>query len=154
MRWIELSLDVPREEEEAFAALLNPIAGRRRHRGLHRRSLGAQRYLPLLLVTVKAYLPEDEEAPGKEEKLSGGLRRLAPAYLHALRRKVLEEEDWAEAWKAHYSPISVGRGLVIVPAWSAHAEDGRRTIILDPGMAFGTGQHPTTRMMLALMEQL
>jgi ribosomal protein L11 methyltransferase len=66
---------------------------------------------------------------------------------------VLEEEDWAEAWKAHYEPIPVGEGLIIVPAWATAPHLGRRAIVLDPGMAFGTCQHPTTRMMLALMER-
>ncbi len=161
MRWIELSLDVLREDEEAFAALLEPVAtgGVVVEEGYIAALWEPNDAQPALLVTVKAYLPEDDEAPAKEQAVTAGLRRLAPGYVQTLRRRVLEEEDWAEAWKAHYLPIPVGRGLIVVPAWAPRsealsAEDAaRRPIILDPGMAFGTGQHPTTRMMLALMEE-
>ena len=161
MRWIELSLDVLREDEEAFAALLEPVAtgGVVVEEGYIAALWEPNDAQPALLVTVKAYLPEDDEAPGKEQAVTVGLRRLAPGYVQTLRRRVLEEEDWAEAWKKHYLPIPVGRGLIIVPAWAKpsealSAEDVvRRPIVLDPGMAFGTGQHPTTRMMLALMEE-
>jgi len=161
MRWIELSLDVLREDEEAFAALLEPVAtgGVVVEEGYIAALWEPNDTQPALLVTVKAYLPEDDEAPGKEQAVTVGLRRLAPGYVQTLRRRVLEEEDWAEAWKKHYLPIPVGRGLIIVPAWAKpsealSAEDVvRRPIVLDPGMAFGTGQHPTTRMMLALMEE-
>jgi len=160
MRWIELSLDVLREDEEAFAALLEPVAtgGVVVEEGYIAALWEPNDTQPALLVTVKAYLPEDDEAPGKEQTVTVGLRRLAPDYVQNLRRRVLEEEDWAEAWKKHYLPIPVGRGLIIVPAWAKpsealSAEEVRRPIVLDPGMAFGTGQHPTTRMMLALMEE-
>ena len=67
-----------------------------------------------------------------------------------LRTRVVHEEDWAEAWKAHFPVLRVGRRLVIRPTWRRHrAEPGDVVIALDPGMAFGTGLHPTTRLCLA-----
>src|SRR5690606_30366452 len=66
----------------------------------------------------------------------------------------VREEDWAEAWKAHYDIEKVGR-VVVRPLWREYTpQPGDVVISLDPGMAFGTGQHPTTRMCLqALQEQ-
>ena len=57
-----------------------------------------------------------------------------------------------EAWKQHYNPILIGKRLVIVPAWMESPEPGRVAIKIDPGMAFGTGTHPTTQLCLELME--
>ena len=67
-----------------------------------------------------------------------------------LETRLVHEEDWAEAWKEHFPVLRVGRRLVIRPTWREHARAGDEVvIILDPGMAFGTGLHPTTRLCLA-----
>ncbi|MCX6070131.1 MAG: 50S ribosomal protein L11 methyltransferase, partial [Chloroflexi bacterium] len=62
------------------------------------------------------------------------------------------EQDWAEAWKEHYHPIRIGRRLLILPAWLPSPDDSRLAIVLDPGMAFGTGTHPSTQLCLAALE--
>jgi ribosomal protein L11 methyltransferase len=68
--------------------------------------------------------------------------------------RFVEEEDWAEAWKAFYRPLRVGCTLVIKPSWERfEGSAGDRVIELDPGMAFGTGSHPTTQLCLALLEE-
>ena len=67
--------------------------------------------------------------------------------------RVIAEEDWANAWKEHFHPLRIGRQFVVKPTWREfHAKPGDMIIELDPGMAFGTGIHPTTRMMLEAME--
>ena len=72
-----------------------------------------------------------------------------------LETRVVNEEDWAEAWKEHFPVMRVGHRLVIRPTWREHdAAKGDVVISLDPGMAFGTGLHPTTRLCLALVEDL
>jgi len=64
------------------------------------------------------------------------------------------EEDWARAWKAFFRPTRVGRRLVVVPEWERYRPEGDLIpIIIDPGMAFGTGTHPTTGMCLSLLEE-
>ncbi|HEY7036740.1 MAG TPA: 50S ribosomal protein L11 methyltransferase [Thermomicrobiales bacterium] len=70
-----------------------------------------------------------------------------------LTAAVRREEDWANAWKEHYRPVRVGRRVVVRPPWQeyAHAE-GDVVVVLDPGMAFGTGTHPTTRLCLTALE--
>ena len=70
-----------------------------------------------------------------------------------LETRLVHEEDWAEAWKEHFPVQRVGRRLVIRPTWREHtATDGEVVLALDPGMAFGTGLHPTTRLCLAGIE--
>ena len=72
-----------------------------------------------------------------------------------LETRVVHEEDWAEAWKQHFPVMRVGRRLVIRPTWREHEPTADDVVIsLDPGMAFGTGLHPTTRLCLALIEDL
>jgi len=62
------------------------------------------------------------------------------------------DENWAENWKAHFQPQSVGERLYICPSWNATPPPGRTAVIIDPGMAFGTGQHASTRGCLELIE--
>lgn len=71
--------------------------------------------------------------------------------------RVMADEDWYEGWKTHYKPIPVGEKLIIIPTWMKDDDPippGRIPIYLDPGMAFGTGEHVTTRQSLELLEQV
>ncbi len=66
----------------------------------------------------------------------------------------LQEEDWANAWRAYYQPVHIGRRLTVVPAWQKYeASPEEVTILMDPGMAFGTGTHETTRLCAAMIEE-
>lgn len=107
-------------------------------------------------VVVKTYIPVDEEAEDRRRLLEeaawhlGRLRHVEP-----LQTKVIAEEDWANAWKRFFFPHRVGKRIVIVPSWRRRARGPDDLVIrLDPGMAFGTGLHPTTRMCLAFLEAL
>lgn len=106
-------------------------------------------------VVVKTYLPLDADLEEHRKLLQeavwhlGRLRHVEP-----LKTRALAEEDWAHAWKRFFFPHRVGRRLVIVPSWRRRARGPDDLVIrLDPGMAFGTGLHPTTRMCLALLEE-
>ena len=67
--------------------------------------------------------------------------------------KPLPETDWEESWKENYPPQVIGEKLVVLPYWKAEEDfDGRNKVILDPGLTFGTGAHPTTRMVVEAME--
>jgi ribosomal protein L11 methyltransferase len=67
--------------------------------------------------------------------------------------RMIDEEDWAEAWKAHYQPIRIGERLFIRPLWvEIDIPEGAVEVALDPGMAFGTGTHPTTQLCLEALE--
>jgi len=67
--------------------------------------------------------------------------------------KQIEDQNWMEAWKQHHQPIPVGERLIIVPVWLDSPEPERIPIKIDPGMAFGTGTHPTTQLCLSLIEE-
>jgi ribosomal protein L11 methyltransferase len=104
-------------------------------------------------LRVCGYLPMDEALEETRRKIEEGLwylGRIAP--LPAPVFRPFEEVNWVDAWKQHYHPIPVGEGLMIVPAWLEPETGGRLPIRIDPGMAFGTGTHPTTQLCLALTE--
>ena len=83
----------------------------------------------------------------------GHLQAFALRPIGELAVRVVHEEDWAEAWKRHFPVMRIGRRLVIRPTWREHAATPDEVVIrLDPGMAFGTGLHPTTRLCLAGIE--
>jgi ribosomal protein L11 methyltransferase len=112
-------------------------------------------YVPLSDVIVKTYLPLDGSSDAARCRLEEGLWHLGQ--IDPLPEPVfreLREEDWAEAWKRQYHRLHVGQRIVIVPAWEEYRpEAGEVVIRLEPGMAFGTGLHPTTRLCLAAMEE-
>ena len=101
------------------------------------------------LSRIRLYLEDTDKA---------GLSRLqALAEKHAFPMTVapLKEENWEESWKDNYAAVEVGAGLVVLPYWLAQEDHGDRLpVILDPGLTFGTGAHPSTQMVMAAMEQL
>jgi ribosomal protein L11 methyltransferase len=106
-------------------------------------------------VLVKTYLPLDELTKERRRHLEeavwhlGRIRTVEP-----LRVKALRESQWADAWKKHFFVRRVGERLVIVPSWRRYRpRTGDVCIQLDPGMAFGTGLHPTTALCLRAIEQ-
>jgi len=87
--------------------------------------------------------------------LLAGYGERNPETVHAvtLRHSILEEDDWADRWKVHFKPMRVGRRFVICPTWDVlQPAEGDRVIVMDPGRAFGTGHHETTRLCLAWLE--
>ena len=105
-------------------------------------------------VIVKTYLPGDGSASQELRHLEEGLWHLGQVYpIPEPLIRELAEKDWAEAWKQQYQIQRVGQRTVIVPAWEEYAPSpGEIVIRLEPGMAFGTGLHPTTRLCLQALE--
>ena len=104
-------------------------------------------------LRVAAYLPVDERLEETRQRLEESLWYLGRIReLPAPSIQVIEQADWSESWKVHYRPIRIGRRLVIVPAWLENPHPERIAIRIDPGMAFGTGTHPTTQLCLELAE--
>jgi len=86
-------------------------------------------------------------------RLRSGLQRIRRCGLNIGPARIsvrkLHPENWAESWKRHFKPLVIGRRLLIRPSWDRRkARRGQQTIVLDPGLSFGTGQHPTTRFCL------
>jgi ribosomal protein L11 methyltransferase len=152
VRWLEVSLTVTGELAEPVADLLaRHVPG-----GV---ALEAERGESGAApapgdVVVRAFLPLDDRVAAQRTQIEEGLWHLGqiaplprPAYHE------IAEEDWAEAWKTHYHPIPVGRRLLVLPAWLPVPQGDRLPLILDPGMAFGTGTHPSTQLCLAALEE-
>jgi ribosomal protein L11 methyltransferase len=96
-----------------------------------------------------------EAAAAQAAEALGHLQAFGLRTIGDLRTRVVHEADWAEAWKAFFPVLRVGRRLVIRPTWRRHSREPADVVLaLDPGMAFGTGLHPTTRLCLAALEAL
>jgi ribosomal protein L11 methyltransferase len=88
------------------------------------------------------------------ERSLGHLQAFGLRPIGELQVRSVHEEDWADAWKRHFPVLRIGRRLVIRPTWRRHRADPEDVVLaLDPGMAFGTGLHPTTRLCLAALER-
>ena len=99
------------------------------------------------LSRIKLYLEDTDQAGmARLEETAAGL---------GLKPEVqpLAETDWEESWKDNYPPQEIGQSLVVLPYWLAEEPSDRKKVILDPGLTFGTGAHPSTRMVLEAMEQ-
>jgi len=106
-------------------------------------------------VTIKTYLPVDNTTERRRNQIDIGVRLVAHlATISPLKEKYVEEEDWQNAWKEHFHPLRIGRHLVICPTWrTVETSESDILIHLDPGMAFGTGHHPTTRTCMEILER-
>jgi ribosomal protein L11 methyltransferase len=161
--WVELSVAADIEAVEAVSEILT------RHApggtsvepafGLVDEGLGAGIDASRPAI-VRAYLPGLDPAGVRSaieeaSKALGHLQAFGLRPIGDLAVRPVREADWAEAWKSHFRVLRVGRRLVIRPTWRRHRrQPGDVVLSLDPGMAFGTGLHPTTRLCLAALETL
>lgn len=106
-------------------------------------------------ATIKAYFPPETNIEDIIIRLREGMTR-AGEYIPSafdISTASVDEQDWENSWKKYYKPIRVGRNILIKPLWeTAETTENDIVLELDPGMAFGTGTHETTRMCLALLE--
>ena len=105
--------------------------------------------------SVTAFLPLDELFEGRKQELTRAIEDLKGSVLVGFSLSFSEQDDqpWETAWKAHFHPVEIGKSLVIKPSWEDYENpDNRMLIELDPGMAFGTGTHPTTAVCLEMIE--
>ena len=156
MNWLEVSLIVDGELAEAVADVLARFApnGVMTEQGI--KFVDDEDHgTPAGPIIVRAYLEMDENIEETRQKLEESLFYLGmiqpiptPVY------KQIADQNWMESWKQHYQPIPVGQRIIIVPVWLESPEPERIPIKIDPGMAFGTGTHPTTQLSLELIEEV
>ena len=145
MRWAEMTVECPPDSVEAVCyAYIEAGCGGVMMTGTDP-------------VKVQGSLPVTDELTGRIDALRTHLERLPDFGLPGLRDgmtvRYVEDEDWANAWKQYFKPIRIGRKVVIKPSWEVFSpEPGDLILDLDPGMAFGTGGHPTTRLCLEALE--
>ncbi len=116
---------------------------------------GADALAPPSHHGVIGYLPVNAELDGRRRAVSAALAGLADrmGIVTEIRQRTIAEQDWAESWKAFFHPERVGRHVVVKPTWREYAPEPDDIMLeIDPGMAFGTGTHPTTRLCIGMIE--
>ena len=155
--WVELSIDTPAE----FVEPLTQVFTEHGEGGVaielpagHNPDEG-ETAPPPDRVTVTTYIPHDNRLEHRYARIDTAVRLVAHVGdVSKLRVRVVEEEEWQDSWKEHFHVLRVGIRTVIVPTWRTYEpQEDDIVISIDPGMAFGTGHHPTTRMCLELVEQ-
>jgi ribosomal protein L11 methyltransferase len=159
--WLELSVEADIEAVEAVSEILGRVApgGTSVEPAfeLVDEGLGAQ-IDPTRPSIVRAYVPARDPAAAERAAAAaaealGHLQAFGLRPIGELTTRIVHEADWAEAWKAHFPVLRIGLRIVIKPTWRNHdAAPDDVVLDLDPGMAFGTGLHPTTRLCLAGLE--
>jgi len=161
MQWLELQIDPPDKNADAVAAELEAL-------GISGLVIEDESDFLAFLETNRAawdYVDEElraamkdlcrvtfylEDTPKDQARL-GTLRETLPWPISA---RTIKEEDWANNWKKYYRPIPIGDKLLVVPEWETVESGGRIELRLDPGLIFGTGAHPTTKLCLEAVENL
>jgi ribosomal protein L11 methyltransferase len=158
--WLELSVTADQEAVEAVAEILSratshgvsvEVPFRLEHEGLAAAPVPGE-------AVVRAYLPavggEADRAIAEVRERLGHLQAFGLRPIGDLGVCAVHEEDWAAAWKQHFPVMRIGRRTVIRPTWRRYrSRPGDVVLALDPGMAFGTGLHPTTRLCLGGLER-
>ncbi len=170
MKWTEVYIKTTEEASDAVSEMLTTIGAggvviedpneiRRQIESPGSLDYADQEFMDSLGtdVTIKAYFNEehqpDELAVLIKEKISFIAQFLNVGQGYTGYEKV-DDEDWATAWKKYYKPFHISDSVVIKPSWEEYAkQDGEIVIELDPGMAFGTGTHETTRLCSQLLEK-
>lgn len=159
-KWLEISCEIPEEFSDAVSFFLTQLSGNGvcvENMKVDAFSHDEIKHSPV--VTIKSYFNSDLDIDRKLSEIKEYLEELLLEYpLFVLKDPVVSTvftEDWSSSWKAHFKPLRVGRRLLISPTWE-EAKGGPDDIVLriDPGMAFGTGGHETTRLCLELLERI
>ena len=158
MKWLELSVRTPPE----FVEPLSQIFYRYGHGGVaveveggfnpdEGEALSGDEW-----AVVTTYLPMNESLDERRSRIDVGVRLVAHVSdISPLRERAVEEEEWQNSWKEHFHVLKVSSRITICPTWREYSPSvGEVVITLDPGMAFGTGHHPTTRMCLEQLDAL
>jgi len=157
MNWIEFGIQVDRESAEAVTEIFHRFGwGGVAIEEVNVTGYGAKHELNLEQpVIVKVYVPEDQDIIEKREQITQAINYLSMIRpLPGLSEKTVPQEDWEQTWKDQFHVHHPGERTVVVPSWQEHQAVENEVIIkLDPGMAFGTGLHPTTQLCIRELEK-
>jgi ribosomal protein L11 methyltransferase len=158
--WLEIACAVPCDLADILAAFLTDLSGTgvcMENITVDAFSLSEISHSPV--ITLKAYFTSDVDIDARLVDIGTFLEELAAQHPGSLIPKpvlsTVRQEDWSSSWKANFKPLRVGRRLLVVPTWEkANSKPDDIVLLIDPGMAFGTGGHETTRLCLELLEQI
>jgi ribosomal protein L11 methyltransferase len=158
-QWLKIELSVFPSLVDAVSNFLTEIGAE----GVLQEELGRQSSddfeVSATREVLKAYLPFDIRLEHRIEALKTYLDSLVHLFPGleepGLATETVADQDWGEEWKKYFKPLRVSKNIVIKPTWERYAPAGRDIVVeIDPGMAFGTGQHPSTRMCLEAIEDI
>jgi ribosomal protein L11 methyltransferase len=158
--WVEISCRVPAELADIVAEYLTDLSGN----GVCVENLNVDAFshseIPeSTTTTVRSYFPTTDDSAARLAEIGTFLKELSGRQpglvLPEPELSSVSTEDWSTSWKVNFKPLRVGNRLLIVPSWEeVQPRPGDIVLHLDPGMAFGTGGHETTRLCLELLEQI
>ena len=159
-QWAEISCSVPESMADLLADFLLELTGN--GVSIENRTVDTFNVADLVdepVKKVKAYLPANEQVPDAISQVNAFLMANGPSYSGFSyippQLSILHEEDWANSWKINFKPTRIGERLVMKPSWEEYEPLPTDIVLeLDPGMAFGTGTHATTRLCLEALEKL
>ena len=161
--WVQIKVTVPLERLDDLVAIMSMITNQLQIEDysdidlascygdlIDESILNADKTIASVSVYLAGDRPCNDELAFLRERLAEvGLTELAKIELNGVN-----EEDWANAWRTYYKPLHIGERMVIVPAWETYEPKGNEIVVtMDPGMAFGTGSHETTRLVIGLLEK-
>ena len=161
--WTQIKVTVPLEKLDELVAIMSMISNQLQIEDysdidlascygdlIDESILNADKTIASVSVYVAGNRPCNDELAFLRERLAiAGLADVAKLEMNGVN-----EEDWANAWRTYYKPLHIGERMVIVPAWEEYEpRDGEIVVTMDPGMAFGTGSHETTRLVIGLLEK-
>jgi len=155
--WLKVIVETPSEAADEIAGFISTLTGCGVEYAEQPAPDSSSRYEKII-----GYIADDSDRVAKEAELRSFLNQLS-AYLAGslpsppitLHTEFIEEEDWNQTWKQHFKPLRITPRLVIKPTWEPYMPSGDEAVIeMDPGMAFGTGHHASTKLALEFIESL
>jgi len=157
--WIEVRVTAPAELSDAISSFITDLGSQ----GVIQEETVVDTFDDIeegeTRGDIKAYFADVEGVSGKLDVLARYLTSLSELFpgldAPVMNTEAIADPGWEEQWKKYFKPLRISRDIVIKPTWERYAPVGRDIVIdIDPGMAFGTGQHPSTRMCINAMEDL
>ena len=154
--WYQISYTIHPDQVDLYAALLVDISGSgvcTENREVD--TFDVDDIAPLAMVTVSGFFPTSQPVESYLQQITSRLHQAGLDTTVAPVVTPVGEEDWADGWKKHFKPLVIGSRLLITPSWLPSGQmPQRHELIIDPGMAFGTGGHETTRLCLEAVEEV
>ncbi|MBN2570278.1 MAG: 50S ribosomal protein L11 methyltransferase [Deltaproteobacteria bacterium] len=158
-KWVEITLSAPVELCDALSNFMEELGTQ----GVSQEEPEESGFNDTLAADVaeeiKAYLPLNRETKNKIASLNTYIKNLSDLFpdlkTPSFTQKKIVDPDWGEQWKKYFKPLKIGRNIIIKPTWERYSPTSRDIVIdIDPGMAFGTGQHPSTRLCIIAIEDI
>ena len=159
-RWLKIEISAPSELMDALGNFLTETGAQ----GVFQESSAPQHTIgdfpePVIEEILKAYFPQDirsEKRTVAVQKYINSLSEIFPEFEKpSFTTEIICDPDWGEQWKKYFKPIRVSNNIIVKPTWERYMPSSRDIVIeIDPGMAFGTGQHESTRMCMEAIEDI